>query len=95
LIKEFARDKDAVQSCVMIAEVAAYYKSRGMTLYEGLHELYQQYGCFLEGLQSMTLKGKEGLAQISAILSYFRNEPPVEVAGEQVSIIEDYQVSRR
>ena len=95
LIKEFARDKDAVQSCVMIAEVAAYYKSRGMTLYEGLHELYQQYGCFLEGLQSMTLKGKEGLAQISAILSYFRNEPPMEVAGEKVSIIEDYQVSRR
>lgn len=95
LIKDFARDKDAVQSCVMIAEVAAYYKSRGMTLYEGLHELYKQYGYFLEGLQSMTLKGKEGLAQISAILSYFRNEPPMEVANEQVLVLEDYQVSRR
>ena len=71
LIKPFARDKDAVQSCVLIAEVAAHYKSRGMSLYEGLHELYEEYGCFLEGLESITLKGKEGLAQISAIFYTF------------------------
>lgn len=95
LIKDFARDKDAIQSCVMIAEVAAYYKSRGMTLYEGLHELFKEYGFFLEGLESITLKGKEGLEQISAILSYFRNEPPVQVGGEKVLVLEDYQVSRR
>lgn len=95
LIKDFARDKDAIQSCVMIAEVAAYYKSREMTLYEGLHELFKEYGFFLEGLESITLKGKEGLEQISAILSYFRNEPPVQVGGEKVLVLEDYQVSRR
>lgn len=95
LIKDFARDKDAIQSCVMIAEVAAYYKSRGMTLYEGLHELFKEYGFFMEGLESITLKGKEGLEQISAILSYFRNEPPVQVGGEKVLVLEDYQVSRR
>lgn len=95
LIKDFARDKDAVQSCVMIAEVAAYYKSRGMTLYDGLLELFEEYGCFLEGLQSITLKGKEGLEQISAILSHFRNHPPAEAGDKKVAILEDYEESKR
>ncbi|WP_340002296.1 phospho-sugar mutase [Oceanobacillus sp. FSL K6-0127] len=91
LIGDFVRDKDAVQTCLLIAEVAASYKSRQMTLHEGLMELYETYGYYREGLQSLTLKGKDGVEQIAAILSSFRNQPPVEIAGKGVLAIEDYQ----
>lgn len=95
LVKPFARDKDAVQACMLIAEVAAYYKTKGMTLYEGLLEVFEQYGYYREGLESLTLKGKDGVEQINAILTAFRSNPPKEMAGQAVAEIEDYQSSRR
>lgn len=90
LIGEFVRDKDAIQACLLIAEAAAYYKSKDMTLYEGLIELYETYGYYREGLESLTLKGKDGVEQIAVILSDFRNNPASEVAGRRVLEIEDY-----
>ncbi|RKQ35835.1 phospho-sugar mutase [Oceanobacillus halophilus] len=95
LVKDFARDKDAVQACVLIAEVGAYYKSKNMTLYEGLLDVFKQYGYYREGLESLTLKGKDGAEQINNILAAFRSNPPSEMAGNKVAVTEDYQASKR
>ncbi|MEK4963407.1 phospho-sugar mutase [Heyndrickxia faecalis] len=91
LIGDFVRDKDAVQSAVLAAEVAAYYKSMGKTLYEGLLDIFEQYGYYKESLTSLTLKGKEGSEKIAGILANFRAHPLTEVAGIPVSAREDYQ----
>ncbi|GER67488.1 phosphomannomutase [Weizmannia acidilactici] len=91
LIGDFVRDKDAVQSAVFAAEVAAYYKSQGKTLYEGLLDIFERYGYYKESLTSLTLKGKEGSEKISEILANFRANPLKEVAGIQVAALEDYQ----
>ncbi|WP_026677201.1 phospho-sugar mutase [Fictibacillus gelatini] len=91
LVGDFVRDKDAVQACLLAAEMAAYYKLQGKNLYEGLLELYGKYGCYLEGLESMTLKGKAGAEQIDQIMSSFRSEPPLKVAGKTVLYVEDYK----
>lgn len=95
LVKPFARDKDAVQTCLLIAEVAAYYKSKNMTLYQGLLEVFKTYGFYKEGLESLTLKGKDGSEQIQGILAAFRTNPPKEMAGKVITEIEDYQSSVR
>ncbi|WP_282020641.1 phospho-sugar mutase [Planomicrobium okeanokoites] len=95
LISDFVRDKDAIQSCVLIAEVAAYYKFFGMTLYEGLQQLFEEYGYYQESLKSLTLKGKDGIEQINRMLTLFRDTPPTEFAGIKVTIIEDYLLSVR
>lgn len=95
LIGDFVRDKDAVQACLVAAEVAAYYKSKGMTLYEGLLEVFEQYGYYQEGLESLTLKGKEGAEKIETLLTQFRQEPPVEAAELKIEVVEDYQTSTR
>ena len=95
LIKDFARDKDAIQSVVLATEVCAYYKQQGMTLYEGLLEVYEKYGFYLEGLQSLTLKGIDGARQIQGILNEFRENPPKEIAGNHVVVQEDYQSSQK
>ncbi|MEH7590580.1 phospho-sugar mutase [Priestia megaterium] len=95
LIGDFVRDKDAVQAAVMIAEAAAYYKQKRMTLYDGLIELYEKYGYYKESLTSFTLKGKDGAEQISHIVNRFRQHPPAEIAGAAVEKIEDYQSGKR
>lgn len=95
LIGDFVRDKDAVQAAVLAVEVCAFYKQQGMSLYEGLLQLFDQYGYYREGQQSLTLKGKEGAETIQAILTSFRNEPPTEVAGKKVTVIEDYKMKER
>lgn len=95
LIGDFVRDKDAVQAAVMIAEAAAYYKQKGMTLYDGLIELYEKYGYYKESLTSFTLKGKDGAEQISHIVNKFREHPPTEIVGVAVEKIEDYQSGKR
>ncbi len=95
LAGDFVRDKDAVQACLLISEAAAFYKKQGLSLYEGLMEVFNTYGYYMEGLESLTLKGKAGTEQINDILSAFRNTPPKEVAGIKVSTIEDYKLSER
>ncbi|WP_226670943.1 phospho-sugar mutase [Metabacillus litoralis] len=95
LIGDFARDKDAVQAALLSVEVAAYYKKKGLTLYQGLLEIFKKYGYYKEGLQSLTLKGKEGAEQIQSILQSFRSNPPTDIAGKKIVAIEDYQTSER
>ncbi|WLR58427.1 phospho-sugar mutase [Guptibacillus hwajinpoensis] len=95
LVGDFVRDKDAVQACLVAAEVAAFYKSKGMTLYEGLLEVFEQYGFYQEGLESLTLKGKEGAEKIVSLLAKFREDPPTEAAGLRVQSVEDYETSIR
>ncbi|AJH75821.1 phosphoglucomutase [Bacillus cereus ATCC 4342] len=93
LIRPFCRDKDAVQSVLFACEVAAYYKSQGKTLYNGLLEVFEKYGFFREDLVSLTLKGKDGAEQIQEMMATFRENPPKEVAGLTVVAVEDYKAS--
>jgi phosphoglucomutase len=95
LIGDFVRDKDAVQAALMAIEVAAYYKKRGMTLYQGLLEVFEKYGFYREGLKSLTLKGKDGAEQIANLLTSFREQSPTEFAGRKVTVVEDYKTSIR
>lgn len=93
LIRPFCRDKDAVQSVLFACEVAAYYKSQGKTLYDGLLEVFEKHGFFREDLVSLTLKGKDGAEQIQKMMATFRGNPPKEVAGFTVVAVEDYKES--
>jgi phosphoglucomutase len=95
LIGDFARDKDAVQAALLAVEVCAFYKKQGVTLYEALMQLFAKYGYYREGLQSLTLKGKEGAEQIQALLAAFRDHPPVAMAGKKIVVREDYKTSER
>ncbi|WP_246939040.1 phospho-sugar mutase [Bacillus pinisoli] len=95
LIGDFVRDKDAVQAALLAVEVCAYYKKQGLTVYEGLLQIFEKYGFYQEGLKSLTLKGKEGAEQIEFILSSFRKDAPKELAGKKITAIEDYKTSER
>lgn len=90
LAGDYARDKDAVIASMLICEAAAYYKSKGKTLYDVLQELYVRHGYFLEKLESRTLKGKDGVEQIQGIMNNWRNQPPTEVNGQTVTKMEDF-----
>ncbi len=90
LAGNYARDKDAVVAALLISEAAAYYKQQGKTLYDVLQELYTQFGYFQEGLESRTLKGKDGVAQIQAIMEDWRSNSPAEIGGVKVTEALDY-----
>lgn len=95
LIKDFARDKDAVQSVLAIVEAAAYYKQQGKTLLDVLAMLYERHGYYLEGLQSVTKKGVSGANAIKNLLEQVRTNRITEVAGIHVTSQEDYLHSTR
>ncbi|MCM3787990.1 phospho-sugar mutase [Domibacillus indicus] len=95
LIGDFARDKDAVQAALLAVEACAYFKKQGKTLHEALIDLYERVGYFKEGLQSLTLKGKDGAEQIAGLLSSFRAQAPESIAGIRVEAVEDYQTGER
>ncbi|MGG1396466.1 phospho-sugar mutase [Bacillus salipaludis] len=90
LIGDFARDKDAVQAALLATEVCAYYKKQGMTLYEGLMQVFAKYGFYQEGLRSLTLKGKDGAEMIQRILASFRSEPLTNLGSVKTLTSEDY-----
>ncbi len=90
LIGDFVRDKDAVQSCLMIAETACFYHQAGKTLYDVLLEIYEKYGYFKDHLTSKTFQGKDGLAQIKQIMQDLRNHPKTEVDGVTITEVQDY-----
>ena len=87
----YARDKDAVGAAMLVCEMAAYYKNKGMTLYDGLMELYNKYGFYKEGVKSVTLKGVDGAEQIQKIMEYLRNNVPSDFAGNKVIWAKDYK----
>ena len=86
----YARDKDSVVASMLIAELTAFYKSQGKTLYDGLEELYKKYGFYREGITSITLKGIEGTERIGFIMDTLRSEPPKDFCGTGVKWIKDY-----
>jgi phosphoglucomutase len=86
-----ARDKDAIVSTLLICEVAAYYKSKNISMYEGLLQIYEKYGFYKETINSITLKGLSGLEQIQGIMSKLRKEPPVTIGTSSVTAIYDYK----
>ena len=91
LVGTHARDKDGVVASLLISEMAAYYYDKGMSLYEGLQELYKKYGYFKEKTISLTLKGIEGLAKIKEIITYFRENDIEEFNNTKVVDLKDYQ----
>lgn len=90
LIGEFTRDKDAVQAALLAAEVCAFYKKKGMSLYEALLSVFGKYGYYLEGLRSLTLKGKDGAETIRKTLDNFRSNPLRSLGKLKVNVTEDY-----
>lgn len=88
---DYVRDKDAVGSCALIAEAAAWAKSRGMSLYEMLIDIYVNYGLYLERLVNVVRKGKEGAEEIKAMMHLYRNNPPHNINNSRVVKINDYE----
>ncbi|MCK9290914.1 MAG: phospho-sugar mutase [Bacteroidales bacterium] len=93
LVGDFVRDKDAVISCVMLAETAAWAKDIGKSMLELLQDLYIEFGFYKEHLLSVTKKGMEGVAEIKALMERYRNHPPQELDSSKVVIIKDYLLS--
>ena len=91
LVGNHARDKDGVVASMLIAEMAAYYKTKGKSLYEALQDIYKKYGCYVEKTMSYTMPGKDGMEKMSAILSGLRESAPCEVDGLEVVKVTDYQ----
>lgn len=95
LVKSFVRDKDAIQALVLIAEVAAYYKEKELTLYDGLQELYATYGYFNEKTISVKMAGIEGSEKIKALMKRFRDQAPTEFNDIKVTEVEDFKTSTK
>lgn len=91
LIKPFVRDKDAIQAVLVVAELAAYYRSRGLTLADGIEEIYKEYGYYAEKTISVTLSGVDGAEQIKAIMAKFRNNAPKEWNATAIAVVEDFK----
>ncbi|EOX2953995.1 phospho-sugar mutase [Enterococcus hirae] len=91
LVKPFVRDKDAIQALLLLAEVAAFYKKQGKTLYDGLQMIFEKYGYFAEKTISVTMSGQEGSAKIAALMKKFRDHAPSEFAGAKVLQTEDFK----
>ena len=95
LVKSFVRDKDAIQALVLIAEVAAYYKEQDKTLYDGLQDIYHEFGHYQEKTISITMDGIEGAGKIKELIAKFRKESPREFAGIGVKCVEDFETRKR
>lgn len=87
----YARDKDAVVATLLICEMTAYYKAKGMTLFDGLAELYEKYGYYQETIHSITLKGLDGIEKIQTIMKTFRENPPKTLLGIENEWVRDYK----
>ena len=91
----YARDKDACVAVMMLCEVASWYKKQNMTLWDAMVAMYEKYGYFKEGLETMTLKGMDGAAQIAQMMTNARNNPPAQLADYKVLAVRDYKADTR
>ncbi len=91
LVKSFVRDKDAMQAAVLLAEVAAYYREKGLTMYDGLQSLYREFGHFQERTVSFDFEGLAGQEKMAQVMTEFRQNPVSAVADVAVTRVEDYQ----
>jgi phosphoglucomutase len=89
LVGDFVRDKDGISACAMVAEVIAYYKTKGKNVFEVLAEIYQKFGFYKESLLSVTKKGKDGADQIQQLMTSYRSSPPIAMNGSEVIRIDD------
>ena len=94
LVGEFVRDKDAVVSAAFIAEMTAFYKDQGSSLYNAMIDMYVKYGFYKEKLVSITKKGKSGAEEIVAMMERFRNNPPAVLGGSKVVLLKDYALQK-
>lgn len=94
LIGDLVRDKDAVISCAFIAEMTAFYKDQGTSLFQAMIDMYTEYGFYKEDLVSITKKGKTGAEEIKAMMEKFRNNPPVTLGGSPVVTLKDYELNK-
>jgi phosphoglucomutase len=92
LVGDFVRDKDAVISCVMLAETAAWAADQGKSMYEMLKDIYVEFGFYKEKLVSVTKKGMKGAEEIKAMMERFRNNPPMTLGGSKLAMIKDYKL---
>lgn len=95
LIGDKVRDKDAIASCAMIAELTAFAKHKGISLFDFLAEMYKQFGFYYEGLVSVTKKGKSGAEEIQQMMADFRANPPKSLAGSKVTRMDDFKSLKR
>lgn len=91
MMGDYVRDKDAVTAAVMVAEMAAHYYDRGMTLKQAMDALYEKYGAFAEKTVNLVMPGLDGLKNMKAIMADLRKDPPKDIAGEEVMRMRDYQ----
>ncbi|SKB42851.1 phospho-sugar mutase [Daejeonella lutea] len=94
LVGDLVRDKDAVISCAFIAEMTAYYKDKGSSLYQAMLDMYQKYGFYKEKLVSITKKGKTGAEEIKAMMERFRTNTPQSLGGSKVATLKDYELGK-
>ncbi len=94
LVGDLVRDKDAVISCAFIAEMTAFYRDKGSSLFEAMIEMYVKYGMYKEDLVAITKKGKTGAEEIKAMMEKFRNNPPASLGGSAVVTLKDYELSK-
>jgi len=90
----YARDKDAVVIAMLVCEMALYYKAKGMNLYDGLQELYKEYGFFKESIETITLKGIDGLNDMKKIMTSLRENPPKSIDGTKIISLKDYSIGK-
>lgn len=95
LISDFVRDKDAITSCAIIAEMTAYAKEQGQSLYQLLEVIHKEFGLYYENLISITKKGKKGAEEITTMMQEYRDNPPVEINGSKVEYLLDYKSSEK
>ena len=91
----YARDKDACVAVMMLCEVASWYKNQNMTLWDAMLAMYEEYGYFKEGLETITLKGMDGAAQIKSMMENARNNPPAKLGDYKVLAVRDYKADTR
>lgn len=91
MLGDYVRDKDAVTACVLIAEMAAYYFGKGMTLLDALDALYEKYGCYMEKTVNLYMQGADGPERMQALMASLREDTPVSIAGRQVVRMRDYE----
>jgi len=90
MVGDFVRDKDAISACAIIAELAAWARSRDKSIFDVLLDIYQEYSFYLESITNLVRKGKSGAEEIQQMMARFRNDPPDSLNGSEVTVIHDY-----
>ena len=94
LVGTHARDKDGITAVMMLCEAAAYYKKKGLTLWDQMMKIYEKYGFYKEGISTITIKGADGATKMKELMDTIRNNPPKEIGGYKVTSVRDYKTGK-